>query len=148
MMGKPLNGAGLAELWKLIKAEDAKLTKIATGSYVGTGYFGKKYARTLTFDFKPAIVIIYKDGTGLYPLGSTSYWHQDAGLWTINANSFHTQKGSSAVQRVEVAFDESTNTLTWYAYSSSSPSGGQSDGNAKCGLNSSGVTYRYIAIGQ
>ena len=58
-----LDETGLAELWSLIRAEDAKLAaadvKIATGSYAGTYLYGETNAISLTFDFVPKFIIIF-----------------------------------------------------------------------------------------
>ena len=71
-----LDETGLAELWSLVKAEDAKGVKIAAGSYVGTGTYGSSNPNSLTFDFVPKIVMLFTDKTGRIQWNSgTNYLH-------------------------------------------------------------------------
>jgi len=58
-----LDETGLAELWSLITARDLK---IATGSYQGTGTYGKSNPNTLTFDFQPKVLLVWVQSKGLY----------------------------------------------------------------------------------
>lgn len=63
-----LDGTGLAELWSLVKAEDAKVlatglaadSKIVTGSYVGIGTSSTGTPLSVSIGFRPKVVIIYR----------------------------------------------------------------------------------------
>lgn len=132
---KVLTGAGLAELWSLIKAENALLetaiagtTKIATGSYVGTGTYDYNATdptkhSTLTFPFKPQVVFI-----GIIA-GSNSYEYSimmrgcPVDIVTTS-NHYHNY----------LTWGE--NTVSWY-----------NKQNATYQLNVKNVQYNYIAIG-
>ena len=53
-----LDETGLAELWTLVKAEDAERAEIEVKSYTGTGTYGSANPNSLTFNFVPKIVFI------------------------------------------------------------------------------------------
>lgn len=64
--------------------------KIAVGSYVGTGTYGSSNPNTLTFGFKPKIVLIFPNCIGNLNVGflavlnqtaSFSYWNPDGSGW-------------------------------------------------------------------
>lgn len=69
-----LDETGLAELWSLIKAEDAKLTKMAVGTYAGTipvNGNGGSFSKTITVGFKPQFAMIMGCNYVKYQNGST-----------------------------------------------------------------------------
>ena len=94
--------------------------RIETGSYVGTGKYGKNNPNTLTFGFEPKFVIIGMDRGGIY---IDFYFWGNIGL--SGANNYASENIVSI----------SNHTMSWYHPSDVS---GQ--------LNSSGREYRYIAI--
>lgn len=99
--------------------------KIATGSYTGTGTYGSNNPNNLTFDFEPKVVFIFSTGnTYISKPILTSY----SDFIVLNSN------GTSGY--ATCGFSHSGNTITWYHYA---------DVNFQ--LNTSGQTYRYIAIG-
>ena len=57
-----LDETGLAELWSLVKAEDAEVlascAKIVHGSYTGGNKSGSSYPNSLTFGFEPKVVFV------------------------------------------------------------------------------------------
>ena len=138
-----LDETGLAELWELIKTEDAKNAKIATGHYAGTGNYGASNPCSLTFGFKPRIIWIYAYeqtsaggspkaisaptyGTNIVDVSAlgTSFVY-GRGVLNNNNNS----AGSYA------RMSEDGKTYYWY------------NASASYQLNASGYTYFYIAIG-
>lgn len=120
MMEKPLDGAGLEVLWGLIKEEDAKNAKIATGSYTGTGSCGSSSPNTLTFSFKPKFVLIYAP--------SSNYF-----AFAVRDQKLRTNWGSSGSSQTTTWLE---NGLQWY---DKSAAGAQ--------MNTSGWVHAYIAIG-
>lgn len=113
-------------------------TQIATGRYTGTGTYGSSNPNSLTFDFEPKMVIIWRTSSpsssyGLRPSASSTAWDYSI-FYVKGQNKCSTRSGNTDyVQEVSV----SGNTFFWYT--SSNTAGGQ--------LNESGVTYRYFVIG-
>ena len=101
--------------------------KIATGSYVGTGTWGQSNPNTLTFDFKPSLVIIAPSSTDYPAQTSGIYIWGNALMPTISSN-----EGVNNIVNVD------GNTMTWYA---------AGDFNAGQGQFNINITYYYIAIG-
>ena len=95
--------------------------QMATGSYVGTGKYGRSNPNTLTFEFEPKFIIISSDRGGVYI---------DFYFW--GSIGFNGANNYAAENIVSI----SNYTLTWYHPSDVS---GQ--------LNASGITYNYLAIG-
>ena len=126
-----LDETGLAELWSLVKAEDAKGAKIAAGSYIGTGTYGASNPCSLTFDFEPRVVVFTGRNPAAYVetqpkvTGGIVYWGVTT---TMYANGMDTEN----------TITYSGNTMSWYC---DSGYGGYIQ------LNESGRTYHYIAIG-
>lgn len=108
--------------------------RIVFGSYTGTGKGGESNPNSLTFDFAPQIVWFYTR----YALQSAGYY-----LVLLHVPSMSTSYTSTYVIRPDNNYysycKRSTDgkKIYWYATSS--------DGYAQ--LNSSGVTYHYVAIG-
>jgi hypothetical protein len=123
-----LDGTGLAELWSLVKAEDAKLAavdvKIETGTYSGTDKYGASNPNTLTFGFVPAAVIV----------ATKSASSPTGGLAFIAGSSYGTVKPDQTKATVVLAW--SGTSVTWHNTT-----------NSAYQLNNSGTTYSYIAIG-
>lgn len=127
MMDKPLNGAGLKTLWELIKANSG--AKIATGTYTGTGGYGKSNATSLTFNFPPKLLII-QDET------STT---QNTSFFAVNgvATALSLPSGGTAISSSHhLKHTWSGNMVSWYNTSST-----------QLQLNVSGEIYHYFAIG-
>ena len=111
-------------------AQALGVSKIVTGSYVGTGTSGKQNPNTLTFSdtFIPKIVFIMSSNASY--LASPYCWGADAmGIYHISSNS------SAYFNLVTV----SGNVMSWYFNNFSNSSDYQ--------LNAQGKTYNYIAIG-
>lgn len=107
-LGRPLENA-IMPVW------------IATGSYVGTGSYGKDGKRTLTFDFVPQLVFLAAVGTST----STTVF--------INGDTEAYASYGSMVYENKLVWNG--NSVSWYCSSSEKM------------LNTSGTTYLYVAIG-
>ena len=101
--------------------------QIATGSYVGTGTWGESNPNTLTFDFKPSLVIIAPS--------STDYQAQTSGIYIWGNALMPTISSNEGVNNI-VSVDG--NTMTWYAAGNLNADQGQFNIN---------ITYYYIALG-
>ena len=110
-------GAELAELAAQI-GSGGNTCRIVHGTYVGTGTAGTNGKSTLTFNFKPMMVAVFD------PTLSTDV----AIMWTNASSVLYKSKYCTV--------SWSGNSVTWH-----------SDTNAYQQLNSSGVTYHYVAIG-
>ena len=132
-----LDETGLAELWSLIKAADAKAAKIATGSYTGTGKSGASNPNTLTFSFTPKLVFLHS-GDGAFAYGNNYSGGTVPGtelfIWGTGQTKYTCSTNSNLV------FTQSGKNLSWYHEDQYSVS-------AFSQCNASGKTYHYIAIG-
>lgn len=134
-----LDEVGLAELWNLIKAEDAKSAagaKVAIGSYKGTGTYGQDNLTSLIFDFVPGILIIHysTDVCIMTPTMTTNYMGTTGTGWATRS-SYNSGTAYSMV------ITEWGTTVKWYTNT------GSSSGSADYQFNSSSYTYDYVAIG-
>ena len=105
--------------------------KIATGSYVGTGTYGQNNPNSLTFEFEPKFVVIYRQTNGAndYSVGSPAFMISSANGSTQNTQS---------------------NSYEWWGYLSVTWNGNTVSYYSSNNLdqkNISGNTYFYIAIG-
>lgn len=102
-------------------------TRIATGSYKGTGTVGRNNKNSLTFDFEPKLLIIRTPSPSGYAvtIGVTFVYGID---WQFNDVVGPSESGCY------VSWEG--NTVTWYA---EKQAGDQS--------NNSGTKYYYIALG-
>ena len=114
-------------------AQALGVSKIVTGSYVGTGTSGSRGSCTLTFDFAPKMVLVYSPLSLESQAGATS-----SPLILISPNNGITQ-GSTNTQSTHWGFNRATwsvNSVSWYA------------DNAEHQKNMSpNYTYVYFAIG-
>lgn len=141
-----LDETGLAEVWSLA---NAKFPHVAIGRYMGTGTKGVNNPTTLTFDFAPKIVMVFK--TGAYALNNgdicnflTLRTSANNALFTmgINMDDIGTsyQTGYfyySDTDRMVTKFKKSADGKTLYFYNESYE---QAQMNSK-------YYYQYIAIG-
>lgn len=102
--------------------------QIETGSYTGTGTYGSGNPNTLTFGFKPKLVVVQ----GNYENTSQIGFIWQTGLQ--RTGNIYYMGSSSGYQQMYYSF--SGNTLNWYS---------SSDVIRQC--NVSGQTYYYVAIG-
>lgn len=137
-MAEFMSDIALGELWAILKETS---TKIAVGSYSGTGTYGEKSPCELTFDFEPAVVLVYKKSDLGFLFGTISNRRE--------ANAFIALQGSAQATRQGYVTDSTNSTITdhfiwdgctfkWY----SSGSGDYAQ------MNAVGVEYGYIAIGK
>ena len=108
-------------------------TRIATGSYTGTGTYGSSNPNSLTFDFEPKVVFM----TGRDPSAYVETQPKVTGgivYWGVTTTMYANGTDDSAKSTITY----SGNTMRWYC---ASGYGGY------CQLNESGRVYHYIAIG-
>lgn len=123
-------------------------TKIATGSYKGTGTYGSSNPCKLTFDFAPKFLWIYgyepsspsvgfyhflnNDGSTIIPTDClTTSYSKYYGLWTVSMSN---------KSYVLAKKSDDGKTISWYTTLTG-------DGIASSQVNASGYTYYYLAIG-
>ena len=100
---------------------------VETGQYTGTGLYGADNPNSLTFPFKPKLLIVAANGRVSANYAGSFYWvYPSVGAVALRSAN------TSAAPFVTA----SENTVTWYATDSVSDQ-----------LNSSGIVYYYIAIG-
>jgi hypothetical protein len=134
-----LDETGLAELWSLVKAEDAKDAKVATGSYKGTGSYGWNNPNTLTFDFAPKLVWIgfynSSGSTNIMPISNASNMEfMTSFIFTSALTTDFLSFGGNGYQYFKKSADGKT--VSWYG-----------NNNATNHMNNTNFTYYYIAIG-
>ena len=116
-------------------AQTFGFTKIAIGSYVGTGTYGSANPNSLTFDFEPKIVFLSVDS-------SASAFSQTGFMFFVRKRS-----GSPAWYFYNSAYVGRTitwsgNTLSWYTLA-----GNLNDAPDRQQFNVSGQRYCYVALG-
>ena len=109
-------------------AQTLGFTKIATGSYVGTGTAGSPNPNSLTFNLEPKVVIIVQNGYDNFP-----------GTVFIRGQTQSATIGENYISNSQLTVGWSGNTVSWYT--------GNSSYGARAQLNISGNTYFYIALG-
>ena len=116
--------------------------RIATGSYTGTGTYGASNPNSLTFEFEPKLVFMFKDKFPVYggPNNTTSYpvYGTTIGMTTEYARCLFNIYGRKSGDDYYLYAKKSSDgkTLSWYH-------GAGADDQ----MNDSGVTFNYIAIG-
>lgn len=95
--------------------------RIAYGSYVGTGTYGQSNPNTLTFGFRPVVVIL---------TGSTEFYMDPPVL----LRPMPTLPGPDGSMAINLTWGDTN--LSWYAVNSANSQG-----------NTNGATYYYVAIG-
>lgn len=107
-------------------------TKIAAGSYVGTGTYGVNNQNSLSFSFAPKLILIYKADE------TSQMW----GLWSDGASRLIILRQSSTTSdRNNASLVD--NVFSWYCPAT----GSGTSTAAQYQLNVSGSTYNYVAIG-
>lgn len=118
-----------------------KLAQFEYGSYVGTGTFrGSENAISLTFSFAPKLVILYGyGGTFLHmgdSIGNKSRWIMDMDILTTEyreGNGFGSDYNDMYCWAKKSSDGK---TVSWYT----------TYGSAAYQANTSGTTYRYVAM--
>ena len=122
----------------------ASALRIESGSYTGTGTSGSANPNTLTFSFAPKIVFLFADGYG-------SGAHESRpSAWNGRGAFYVLLKGATRLNNYGYGsgclyYTLSANSVSWY--STAKDEEYESYGYAKSQLNSSGASYRYLAIG-
>lgn len=127
----------------------AQGARIATGSYVGTGKYGKDNPNILTFDFVPKVIWIGKGG--FLAFYTNQYGHmafEDQMLVTCpeaaGTVSVYSVQGGTLYQGI-IYFTINDKTVSWYGYYNDLETG--NEGSKHVQLNTLGETYHYFAIG-
>lgn len=109
---------------------------MAAGTYVGTGTFDRDNPCTLTFDFPPKLVWIYRDD-----MHSSLFAQFGA---TTNSREGYIND-TYTPGHIEDFFTWDGFSFSWYSEVSSYQGQGEPEGTMQ--LNEEGVTYHYLAIG-
>lgn len=137
------------------------LSRVVTGSYVGTGVYGKDNKNSITFGFIPKYVGIYKAGyiedaplsnsVVHFLCGATTYCYTNAWYYGTQVDDYNPTGASSTKLNFAVS---SLGELTWYTdyknrwvFNQSPQYDFEEDSAKKHQMNESGTTYYYIAIG-
>lgn len=124
-----------SEAFSQIAAAVTSGAKIATGTYYGSAAYGSGAPNTLTFDFKPNLVLVYESNMGML--------FGDTGSSANNAMAMLAARGATATGRSYGSNNASLhltwgdNSLSWY-----------SDSDWTRQFNYPSALYRYIAIGE
>lgn len=127
-----LDETGLAEVWSLA---NGKFSKIAMGSYTGTGKGGSATPTRLTVDFEPKIMFLYHDGSNL---PDNKGWNMRDVNATIVAKGQTAFRGYSGSQGNYAIITWGVNYVEWYSVV---------NGDAGSQANYDFWTYRWILIG-
>lgn len=116
--------------------------RIATGSYTGTGTYGSSNPNSLTFDFEPKLVFMFRNKLPMYgDVNSSAYqpvYGTTIGMTAEYSRSLFNIYGRRTGDDYYLYAKKSNDgkTLSWYH-----------EASASAQINNSGVTYQYIAIG-
>lgn len=111
-------------------------TQIQTGSYVGTGSYGKNTPNMLTFPFKPKIVFIHATSNTVESYHAPTPLIYGCGTARIN---FRVDESSDRCYSDAIYLTWNDNTLYWYSTNTTY--------KEKMQLNANGITYNWVAIG-
>lgn len=111
--------------------------KIATGSYVGTGFGGAEYPNTLSFNFAPWMLIVQSDHTT-----DNSEMRIIQGCAFANSRLSSVGSGQTWGQRNNVTFSDNGKTICWYGNGFSN-----AVDNINGQMNGNDTNYHYFAIG-
>lgn len=141
----------------VIAAALSKSVRVAVGSYTGTGTYGQSAPNSLSFDFAPDVVFVFKDsyvpvevsedGHGVHYAFSNSFICLLRGGSAVTVRDIYTTTipGTGNVSYNDVTamlYTIAGNTASWYFNGRSSSIGSESQ------MNESSKTYHYIAIGR
>ena len=106
-------------------------SRIATGSYVGTGTYGPNNKNSLTFPFSPKFVAIWQSNATASPRD----------VFVVDKSNYTSIRSSGGVRQQNCSF--AGKTLSWW-----SGDGSYGTGDEITQANESAVTYDYVAFGQ
>ena len=114
---------------------------LAVGSYVGTGTYGQSNPTSISFPFVPVLVIVYRDEYGIAPYSNMAWY--ESFVWVANESRIESaifmQGSQGAGTYIITNYTTLSGTsLSWYATYQMTP---------EAQFNSSGRTYKYIALG-
>lgn len=116
--------------------------RLKAGSYTGTGTFGADNPNTLTFDFEPKMVIVFKNSyvPSWSPQASESKYTGSRQEFLYGGSQFQVyDQGGNA----RTMFTMNGKELSWHSeFSGTAATAGQN-----MQMNAEGATYHYIAIG-
>ena len=107
-------------------------TKIATGSYTGTGKYGPSNPNSLTLDFVPQLILIFWAHSGGNAPNAIAWLSKDMGFSYKPAGS----NGQWYYTYPITVLPPNGTDMRWY-----------SPADVSAQMNGSGVEYRYFAIG-
>lgn len=107
-------------------------TKIATGSYTGTGKYGPSNPNSLTLDFVPQLILIFWAHSGGNAPNAIAWLSKDMGFSYKPSGS----NGQWYYTYPITVLPPNGTDMRWY-----------SPANVSAQMNGSGVEYRYFAIG-
>ena len=115
--------------------------KVAAGSYVGTGTYGKDNPMSIVFGFTPKLVTIYMSNNS-----NSTYVGADGGTWIYGADkgTMHPCIRQESLDESYFWYTPETVPLTW---SNNSVSWYTTYSAGRAALNELGATYRWVAIG-
>lgn len=115
--------------------------KIQTGSYIGTGTYGSSNPCKLEFDFTPRVLIVlgavYSVETNGTFTGNSVIFTSDMEALDAIGSYYDSSLGYNVSTSGTLYLTFANNAVSWYCTAA----------YADLQLNSSGTTYRYIAIG-
>ena len=117
-----------------IEAAMGGMAKIAMGNYVGTGVYGTGNENTLTFDFKPKLLVIQSESSSQFLQYGYSWNWCLAIQGTQKMYTYSSSSDSRDFKSCTFSWDE--NTVTWQCTYTSSAQ-----------FNLSGSKYYYLALG-
>lgn len=133
-----LDEYGLSELWSLI---DAKHPQTATGSYVGTGVYGKNYYTELQVGFNPKFVYIAAEENALfYEVSNHDPCHQFF-MWVDGMTKAAMYDWNGITYLYPEVADGVFRFRQYATVDAIHPDPTQG------GINQSGITYHWFAIG-
>lgn len=118
-----------------------------TGSYTGTGTSGSSNKNSITFNFVPKYMMIWSSTDSYIQawLDLPGWFFWSSGMTSIGAKYSDTRSGSGHVHGCKNVFTLSNKTLSWYATSIGEYT--TTDDLIRMQMNTSGVTYNWVAFG-
>ena len=110
----------------------------AMGSYVGNGGVGAGSTLSLSFQFEPKMVVIYKNSYGISNNSRSGGFGDSLGMFLAGSNSFSIYY-TDGLATGTVRYTLKARSLTWYVSSEKEV--------ADLQYNKKGETYFWIAVG-
>ena len=128
-----------------VQGNAVPVTRIETGSYVGTGTYGASNPNSLTFPFEPKVVFIVAD---IGDAGNSDSQNATGTFYFFvrgaqNTGTFGPSQNTDFRWKIFTTWG--ANSISWYR--TAGGGSGASGGEAQVQMNRSGTTYYYVAIG-